>query len=344
MKFEQINQICCYFKFITKNGTNMLIKREPKLSWFINLLSILLMCLLIANSLLGSIYIHNLKNRMTNLTDNYFLTHGMLLSANESLAQVRLDLFNYAFIIQSSANEANLEEQKKYILLDFQKNEINLSSLILRLKKQSNNTKLNTPLTELYSSTTDYLLNMEKIFSMTTSSFNINKIMNIIENTNHDYLKIKEHLNIISDILKQKAYEVKDSETLISQYFPPILLTSFFIALIIGGSLIYVSRREVKTSILSLTTEALTEAYQYEQDCLQNLEACKQITENKLLSLKKESLFSSEGNLQNELKYEIEQFIQFTKKIQTSLEMRKELHHEEMKNLKRVINQIQTKN
>ena len=320
----------------------MLIKREPKLSWFINVLSIFLMCLLIANSLLGSIYINNLKNRMTNLIDNYFLAQGMLQSANESLTQVRLDLFKYAFIIQNSTNEANLEEQKKYLLLNFQKNEINLSSLILGLKKQSMNSKLDTPLKELYSSTTDYLLNMEKVFSM-TNSFNTNQIMNIIENTNHDYSKIKERLNTISDILKQKTYEVKNSDSLISQYFPPILITSFFIALIIGGSLIYVSRREVKTSILSLTTEALTEAYQYEQDCLQTLEACKQITENKLLSLKKESLFSREGNLQNELKYEFEQFAHFTQKIQTSLEMRKELHQEEMKNLKRVLTQIQTK-
>jgi hypothetical protein len=317
----------------------MLIKRNPKLSWFINLLAILLMCLLITNSILGSIYINNLKDRMANVTNNYFQAERTIQASMEALAQIRLDLFNYALILQ---NKENNLESKENILNDYRKSAINLSSLIMSLKKQNISPALEPPISELISYTTNHLLYIEKIISNSTS-FNENQLFAVLGETNQNYTYIKEHLDNLSDLISQQAFIIKDSDNIISEFFPPILFASFIAALLIGGSLIYTSRRAVRSSILSLTQESLTEAYQYQQDCLITLEACQKLTENKLIMIRNSPFVEMNTNDGSLFRSQIEEISTFVKEIKSLLESRQIIHQKEMKNLKEIIQLIEIK-
>ena len=102
----------------------MLIKRQPKLSWFINFLALLLISLLIANSILSSIYINNLKNRMSDITDNYFLAERKLQTALESLVQTRIGLLKYNLALKTDTSNDDFIKTKNELFMEFQKNEI----------------------------------------------------------------------------------------------------------------------------------------------------------------------------------------------------------------------------
>ena len=288
----------------------MLIKRQPKLSWFINFLALLLISLLIANSILSSIYINNLKNRMSDITDNYFLAERKLQTALESLVQTRIGLLKYNLALKTDTSNDDFIKTKNELFVEFQKNEINLSSLILSLEKQEINGYMEEPISELYILVTQYLLNLENMLSAQrpTDPAQFTKEM---DDSTATYSKIKEHLETLTEILRQRAYDVKNSDSLITQYFPPILLASFFIALILGGSFIYVSRREVRKSVLDQTAQILTEAHQYQQDCLQTLEICAELVDSGL-----------------------------NEKMQQAFETRKDLHKKEIASLENLLSNI----
>ncbi len=189
----------------------MLIKRQPKLSWFINFLALLLMSLLIANSILSSIYINNLKNRMSDITDNYFLAERKLQTALESLVQTRIGLLKYNLALQASTSSDDFVKTKNELFIEFQKNEINLSSLLLSLQKQEVNGYMEEPISELYILVTQYLLDLENILSAQRPT-DLTQFTKEMDNSTATYSKIKEHLETLTEILRQRAYDVKNSE------------------------------------------------------------------------------------------------------------------------------------
>ncbi len=306
-----------------------MIKRRPKLSWFINFLAISLIALLIANSVLNSIYINNLKNRMADITDNYFLAEQKLQTAIESLVQTRISLLKYIILLKTEANQEDFSKAKLLIQSEFQKNEINLSSILLSLQKKEINRYMGKPISDLYISVTQYLFTIENMFASEKPN-DLAAFMVEVDKTNVTYFKIKENLRFLSEILRQKALNVKNSDNLVKEYLPSISLASFFIALIIGGSFIYVSRREVRKSILDETTEILTEAYQYQRDCVQTLEICKEMTESGLNELKNASLSLINERAKQELEEIIRNFAIFTHKVHLAFETRTTLHNKEI--------------
>ena len=173
----------------------MIIKTRPKIGWFIHFLAILLICILIANSVLGAIYIKNLKNKLSDITDNYFLAEGKLQNALEALAQTRVETLKYEISLMNSQNtEIPLESPtQNRIFLDFRKNALNLSSLLLSLQKQEINGYMKKPISQLNHLSSQYLLNLEKILSSPVPP-NSNSWKEDIEKSNIHYLKIKQNL------------------------------------------------------------------------------------------------------------------------------------------------------
>ncbi len=208
---------------------------------------------------------------MIDISDNYFLAERRLQTAVESIVQTRVSLLKYSLALQTKTDDKEFARIKTDILKEYQKNEIHLSSLLISLKKQEINGNMAGPTSELFTLVTEYLLNLEKVLSSQQSE-NLTQFMKDMDDSTATYIKIKSSLENLTEMLRQKALHVRNSDSLITQYFPPILLASFFVALIIGGSFIYVSRREVRKSVLDQTSQILTEAYQYQQDCLQTLE------------------------------------------------------------------------
>ncbi len=306
----------------------MLLKRQLNLNWFISLLAIVLMCVLIANSVLGSMYISNLKSRMTEITDNYFAADNKLHTALVALMQTRINNLSYINTLQSMpTNDENFIKIKANFLSEFQKNEVTLSSILFSLEKQEINGFMEVPISELTVLVTDYLLNMEKVYNSPNPLQDPNTIR-ILDNSLALHIKIKGQLETLAEIFRQRAYDVKASDNLIIQYFPPILFASFCLALLVGGSFIYVSRRELKKSVLEQTTIVLTEAQQYEQDCLQTLEICKTLLDSGIADLKKLASPQSHDKTK-ELQEKIAELSLLLDKLQTMCALRKNLHNKE---------------
>lgn len=279
----------------------MLIKRKPKISWLINFLGILLLCFLIANSILGSIYITHLKNKMLQITDNYVLAERKLQMAVDSFFQTRMTLFDYNLALQNNLKEEELNKIKDSIFARYRKNEVNLSSLLMNLSKQEGNGPLKGVISELFTQMNEYLLKQENIMSE-KKVIDSSQLKKFIEETSGIFIQMKVNMDVLSENFRQRSFEVKNRDNFLAHYFPPVLLVSFFIALIIGGGFIYVSRREVRKSVLDNTAQALSEAYQYQKDCIQTLEICRELMNSSVYTARRNLHDRELTSLENSLK------------------------------------------
>lgn len=246
----------------------MLIKRQPKLRWFINLLSIILLCILIANSLICSLYIISLKQRITEIAESYFFAQVKIQGSLNALIETRVETQNLKFYLLQDSKD--YEKISQISLKNFKKNELIFYYLILSLKRNLANKYMGEQVSSIYVKSDKYMSHIEEIMENKNKLSPDLLIKSIVE-SNEEYLSIKREFEVFSQALQSKVIEVKNADDALYKALPFVLCISFVLALLIGGRLIYLSRQEVKSSIIENVSQALSEAYQNQKDCIHTL-------------------------------------------------------------------------
>ncbi|APJ04382.1 hypothetical protein [Silvanigrella aquatica] len=322
-----------------------LIKRKPHLGWLINILAILLACFLMMNSLFGSIYVNQLKKKILGLTDNYFLAQREVLEAKESLSKVHSNIYKFIISNRNNTNNKDFEHNKLKFINDTRKNLNYVVSYIKEISKfnidpyMSKNAKTLIPLA------TEYTISLQKSIELNLqkNSENFDNILNTISNQEENYNKIFFNLDILSRLIQEKAVSIRISDDLLLQYLPAVFILTFFAAAISGGCFIYLSRREVRKSIIENTILILNEAREYQMDCIETLQICKEISEKGAQKITE--IYTSVDNIDKNSEFHniIEKFRQHAQKIEIAFETRRYLHEREKLKLEKEIEESKNK-
>jgi hypothetical protein len=328
-------------------GSNLmkLIRRKPHLGWLINLLAILLACFLMMNSLFGSIYVNQLKKKILGLTDNYFLAQREILEAKELLSKSHSNIYKFILLNEENLNDKEKKELKSNFLKETNMNFIAIVSYARELSKFNIDPYMTKNITTLIPNITDYTITLQKSIGSNLEQFpeNYKEILNTIKKQEDNYNKIIFNLEVLSRIIQEKAVSIKISDDLLLKYLPSVFILTFFAAAITGGSFIYVSRREVRKSILDNTIQVLNEAREYQMDCIETLEICKEISERG--SQKIIEIYSSIENLEKDTNFNsiMEKFRYHSSKIELAFETRRYLHEREKGALEKEIDENKRK-
>ncbi|MBX9839945.1 hypothetical protein [Silvanigrella sp.] len=316
-----------------------LIKRKPHLGWIINGLAISLICFLMLNSLFGSIYVNQLKKKILGLTDNYFLAQREILEAKETLSRAHSNIYKFILANQQDLTAKQKKELKSDFIKDIRKDFIAIVSHSKEINKfnidpfMTSNIKILTPIIN------DYTLTIQKEIdlSIEKEENNYDKMLKVLNNENENFTKIMFNLEVLSRLIQEKAISIRISDDLLLEYLPSVFILTFFAAAISGGSFIYVSRREVRKSIIDNTLQILTEAKEYQMDCIETLEICKEISEKGAQKITEIYNSIDKTNNYDDLEILIEKFKNHSAKIELAFEIRRFLHEKEKNKIEKEI-------
>ena len=322
-----------------------LIQRKPHLGWLINLLAILLACFLMMNSLFGSIYVNQLKKKILGLTDNYFLAQREVLEAKESLSRSHSNIYKFILLNNKKLVDKEKKELKAKFLKETHKDFIAVVSYTKQLSKFNIDPYMTKNILTLIPSITDYTIAIQKSIdaSLSQNPEKYEDILSLIKEKDDNYNKIIFNLEILSRLIQEKAVSIRISDDLLLEYLPSVFILTFFAAAITGGSFIYISRREVRKSILDNTILVLNEAREYQLDCIETLEICKEISEKG--SQKIIELYTTIDNIEknNDFNSIMEKFKYHSTKIELAFETRRYLHEKEKSKLENEIDESKKK-
>lgn len=308
-----------------------LVKRTPHLGWLINILAILLACFLMMNSLLGAIYVNQLKNKILILTDNYFVMQRKLLDIRELIAKNQSDIYKLILLCKEK-NIGNYINIEKNNLLNNIRNEFfEINSTVKEVNKFSNEAFVYGIILKLVPLVSNYTIILQKSINENIIAYpaNYNKTLLILNNQKENYNRIQFNLEILLRFINEKSLSIKTSDDILLRYLPMTFIFMFLLSLIMGGVFIYVSRREVKKSILENTISVLSEAREYQMDCIETLEICKEILEHSSQkTIDNYSNFNFHEKNEEYMKI-IEEFKNFIVKIELAFETRRFLHERE---------------
>lgn len=313
-----------------------MVTKSARLSGFIRFLGILLICILIANSILASLYVQSLKNRMADLTDHYLRADRLIQTALLSLNDTRTDLLKYGFLVAQKEKKPDFNRLEEELRIEFRKNQVNVSFAMLTLERMRMKGSLGRLVSDAYLSITQYTLYLENLLSSEWTDSQLYE--KNIQPSLSTYVRLKHQLENVRDALRQKAYDVHTMDNTILSFFPSILFASFVIALVVGGAFILVSRRHVRQAIFQETSQILSEAYQYQQDCLQTLEICKELThsiheEFQLIA----SHVADDSPLYADLQSALKSFSALSEKTQNAFAARMDFHRKDKANIEQVL-------
>lgn len=316
-----------------------LIQRKPHLGWLIHFLAILLACFLIMNSLFGSIYVNQLKMKILGLTDNYFLAQKELFETREALSRNRSNIYRYILLNNSYLSKKERNDLKLNFLKETNKDFISIIAHTKRISRFNIDPYMTKSVKILTPKITQYTVTLKKSIDLNLNQTpeNENKVLETLKSQEDKYDKMMFNLEILSGLIQEKAISIRISDDLLLKYLPSVFILSFIVTAIIGGCFIYVSRREVKKSILENTLQVLNEAREYQMDCIHTLEICKEIS--KKGTQKISEIYSSFDNLEhhNDFNSIVEKFKYHATKIELAFETRSHLHEREKAKLEKEI-------
>ncbi len=312
----------------------MLFRRKIKISDFLSLLAIVLICLLVTNGIVNAVYIGRLKQRMKEMANAELVIQAHTQKALSSLLQTRLNLVTYINYLETE----KADPQKTRVITDriraeFQKNEVNLSAAVLSLQKELSGKNVSIHASDLMSLSTRYLLGLEEIFKA-ENPLGDPRLKDVLSESLSLQRKMKMQLDLLSDSFRSRVAELNRSEDLVLQYFPLILGIVFIFVVSIGAVFIDKTRRQVKDSILENTSVLLSEAFEYEKSCLESLELCQGILSSGISDLKSFLQDLERESRKFELAKKI-QDLQYTfQKLESTIEYRQNMHLRDIKRLK----------
>lgn len=308
-----------------------LIKRKPHLGWIINLLAILLICFLMLNSILGSIYVNQLKKKILGLTDHYFLAQKEILEAKKSLYQSKYNILNFILLNRYQLTVKEIEQINSKFLQDIAKDFIAINSHLKEINKfnidqfMTDNSKKILPIVN------NYTLNLQKELEIYLEEKNndYNKLYIILQKKDGQFNEIIFTLEILARLIQDKTVNIRITDDLLLKYLPSVFLFTFFAALLTGGGFIYVSRREVRKSIIENTIQVLTEAREYQLDCIETLQTCKELSGKGSEQVNQIYASLDHSKDKENLLEIINNFKEYTAKIEFAFEIRRYLHEKE---------------
>lgn len=316
-----------------------LIKRRPHLGWIINFLAVLLICFLLLNSLFGSIYVNQLKKKILGLTDHYFLAQKEILETKETLARSNSNIYKFILTDREKISEKELQQINSNFLKELRKDFIAIVSHTKEINKFNIDAFMTNKAQELLPIVNNYTLNLQREIEnfLESNSKNYNEILKFMQKESESFNKITFTLEILTRLIQDKAISIRISDDLLLEYLPSVFIITFFAATILGGSFIYVSRREVRKSIIENTLQVLNEAHTYQLDCIETLETCRDLSGKGI-----EKINEIYQNLQNkndhiELIEIINNFKEYASKIEFAFETRKFIHEKERKKIEQEI-------
>lgn len=320
-----------------------LIKRKPHLGWIINILAILLICFLMLNSLFGSIYVNQLKKKILGLTDHYFLAQKEILETKETLAKSNTNIYKFVLFNRENMSEKEIQQLNSNFLKDLRKDFIAIVSHTKEINKFNIDPFMTNKSQELLPIINSYTLNLQKDIEhfIEMNSKNYDEIIKIMQKENDKYLAIIFNLEILARLIQDKTISIRISDDLLLAHLPSVFIITFFAAAITGGSFIYVSRREVRKSITENTLQVLNEAREYQLDCIETLETCKELSGKGF-----EKFNELYSNLDNNQKYIelieiINNFKEYAAKVEFAFETRRFLHEKEKNKIEQEIKETQ---
>lgn len=320
-----------------------LIKRKPHLGWIINILAILLICFLMLNSLFGSIYVNQLKKKILGLTDHYFLAQKEILETKETLAKSNTNIYKFVLFNRENMSEKEIQQLNSNFLKDLRKDFIAIVSHTKEINKFNIDPFMTNKSQELLPIINSYTLNLQKDIEhfIEMNSKNYDEIIKIMQKENDKYMTIIFNLEILARLIQDKTISIRISDDLLLAYLPSVFIITFFAAAITGGSFIYVSRREVRKSITENTLQVLNEAREYQLDCIETLETCKELSGKGF-----EKINELYSNLDNNQKYIelieiINNFKEYAAKVEFAFETRRFLHEKEKNKIEQEIKETQ---
>lgn len=308
-----------------------LIKRKPHLGWVINLLAISLISFLLLNSIFGSIYVNQLKKKILGLTDNYFLAQREILEAKETLSRAHSNIYKFILANEKDLSEKQKKELKSDFIKEIRKDFIAIVSHSKEISKFNIDPFMTKNIKTLTPNINEYTLTLQKSIdkNLESNSENYNEMLKILNSENENFTKIMFNLDVLSRLIQDKAISIRISDYLLLEYLPSVFILTFFAAAICGGSFIYVSRREVRKSIIDNTLQVLTEAKEYQMDCIETLEICKDISERGAQKITEIYTSIDRKEEHGELEVLIEKFKNHSSKIELAFEIRRFLHEKE---------------
>ncbi|MBX9704590.1 MAG: hypothetical protein K2X39_10590, partial [Silvanigrellaceae bacterium] len=142
-----------------------------------------------------------------------------------------------------------------------------------------------------------------------------------------------ESIQLFRNILLQNVYQEKIKQPLYLKYGQYVVLVSLILGLIIGVFFIFISRRALKRAVINEALQILEETKDYEINCLQTLNFCRDLSDLNLKTIHELKTMLLHVNLSPEVIKKLASLEEYASKTCSTFTARKMIHQNHLENI-----------